>query len=96
METEDAAKAAKVTVHGHRVTDLNTPIYKVNPKNVSLKCKVTPSSPSAKGVWLRCGKMGHHAKECRFIDATCQFCQKKGHIEAVCLKKREETVNRCH
>lgn len=88
METEDAAKAAKETVHGPRPTDSSTPIYKVNPKQASSKRKVIPSSPFAKGICPRCGKTGHHAKECRFIDATCRFCQKKGHIEAVCLKKK--------
>ena len=49
---------------------------------------MTQSSPFAKGVCPRCGKTGHIPKECRFIDTTCRFCQKKGHIEAVCLKKK--------
>ena len=94
METEDAAKAAKETVHGPRATDSSTPIYKVNPKHVAPKRKGTPSSPFAKGVCPRCGKTGHHAKECRFIDAICRFCQKKGHIEAACLKKKEHSPTR--
>ena len=88
METENAAKAAKETVHGSGATDSSTPIYKVNPKHVSPKCKGTPPLPFAKGVCPRCGKTGHHAKECRFLYATCRFCQRKGHIDAVCLKKK--------
>lgn len=29
----------------------------------------------------------HHPKSCEFIDAVCEFCHKKGHIEAACITK---------
>ena len=91
METEDAAKAAKETVHGPHATGSDIPVYRVNPRRSSSpRRKATQAAPLAKGVCHRCGKTGHFAKECRFIDATCRYCQKKGHLEAVCLKKKKE------
>ena len=88
MGTKDAAKAAKETIHGPHATNSNIPINQLNQKRVSRRQKVTQSSPFTKRVCPQCGKTGHIAKECRFIDATCHFFQKKGNIEAVCLKKK--------
>uniref|UniRef100_A0A5S6Q663 CCHC-type domain-containing protein n=1 Tax=Trichuris muris TaxID=70415 RepID=A0A5S6Q663_TRIMR len=34
----------------------------------------------------RCGG-GHDAQVCRFINQSCRYCQKMGHIERVCRKK---------
>ena len=42
-----------------------------------------PSKPC-----YRCGRMNHQAKDCRFADATCHYCKKKGHIAPACLKKK--------
>ena len=50
LETEDATKAAKETVHRPQSTDSHTPLYKVNLKHGSPKHKATPASPFAKGV----------------------------------------------
>ena len=38
-----------------------------------------------------CGKSTHERKNCRFKDADCNFCDKNGHIEAVCFKKKAES-----
>ena len=35
-------------------------------------------------VCWHCGKKGHLAEHCRFINAVCYRCHKKGHIEARC------------
>lgn len=34
-----------------------------------------------------CGKQNHRAKECRFRNYNCNFCQKIGHLEKICRKK---------
>ena len=36
---------------------------------------------------FRCGRTGHNPRDCRFKDAVCRYCDKKGHIEAACRKK---------
>nr|XP_034833643.1 uncharacterized protein K02A2.6-like [Maniola hyperantus] len=41
----------------------------------------------------RCGD--RHGGECRFVNATCRFCKKIGHIEKICLlkKKSKKSIN---
>ena len=39
-------------------------------------------------------KNDHKASECPFIDAVCYFCSKMGHLEVVCLKKKNEQQSR--
>lgn len=34
----------------------------------------------------RCGDQ--HGGECRFVNAVCRFCKKKGHLEKICIAKR--------
>ena len=36
----------------------------------------------------RCGKSNHASSSCRFIKATCHYCQKKGHIAKVCWSEQ--------
>lgn len=38
----------------------------------------------------RCGE--RHAGECRFINAICRYCKKRGHIEKICIKKKKGNV----
>lgn len=35
-----------------------------------------------------CGKPGHRASVCRYRGATCRFCERKGHLERACFKKK--------
>ncbi|XP_053605087.1 uncharacterized protein K02A2.6-like [Plodia interpunctella] len=35
----------------------------------------------------RCGDK--HPGECRFLNAVCHFCKKKGHIEKICISKKK-------
>eukprot|EP00795_Rhopilema_esculentum_P013866 gene13866-4813_t len=39
-----------------------------------------------------CGRVGHNPKDCRFKNTTCHYCNKIGHIEAACLKKKKESA----
>ena len=36
----------------------------------------------------RCGRFNHNPKDCRFRNAACHFCKKKGHIASVCRAKQ--------
>ena len=55
-----------------------------------------PTTPSASitARCYRCGNNGHAMKDCRLSNAVCNFCGKKGHIEAACItKQRSSKVN---
>lgn len=40
----------------------------------------------------RCGE--RHGGECRFINAVCHYCKKKGHIEKICTSKRKSSFGK--
>ena len=44
---------------------------------------------------MSCGKSGHARKDCRFYNATCHNCKKRGHISTVCMSK-QSTPNVTH
>ena len=61
--------------------------------------KVTPQEQSTAKRGLqgcyRCGKTNHKADRCKFKEATCHGCGKKGHIKRVCRsRKRQDIVNK--
>ena len=39
-----------------------------------------------------CGKTGHKSKDCR-SKSKCQFCEKPGHVESVCFKRRQSLAS---
>nr|KAG5714116.1 hypothetical protein BaRGS_020444 [Batillaria attramentaria] len=85
IETEDAAKVAKETVYGSKPRPVNK--VKANnkggqPKNHQQSNSTTSNSAKC----YRCGK-AHKATDCYYKDSKCNFCQKIGHLEAVCRKK---------
>nr|KAG5704696.1 hypothetical protein BaRGS_025338 [Batillaria attramentaria] len=85
IETEDAAEVAKETVYGSKPR----PVNKVKTNNKGGRPKNhqqsnTTTSDSAK--CYRCGK-SHKATDCFYKESKCNFCQKIGHLEAVCRKK---------
>lgn len=41
-----------------------------------------------------CGVSGHKRIQCKFREATCNGCQKTGHIESACYSKRTQTKKR--
>nr|KAG5710284.1 hypothetical protein BaRGS_009000 [Batillaria attramentaria] len=85
IETEDAAKVAKETVYGSKPRPVNK--VKANnkggqPKNHQQSNSTTSNSAKC----YRCGK-AHKATDCYYKDSKCNYCQKTGHLEAVCRKK---------
>ena len=43
------------------------------------------------GTCLHCGKTNHRSADCPYKEAICWYCQKLGHLEAVCLTKKRHT-----
>ena len=87
IEIEDAAKVAKETVHGQISRQ---EVNKIQPKK-----RGRNSSPEPKSSFIeciRCGRVGHNPKYCRFKNTTFHYCNKIGHIEAACLKKKKESA----
>jgi hypothetical protein len=84
VETEDAAKVAKETVHGAP----RDTVLAVRPKPGSTcdnggtneKKKGQGNSPFPPEACPRCAKTGHSSQDCRFKNAVCRSCGKKGHI----------------
>ena len=53
--------------------------------------KIKPQAPKTKGAMqpcYRCGRTNHLPTQCKFLDATCRSCGKKGHISPVCRSKQ--------
>ena len=44
-----------------------------------------------KGTCPRCGKTDHGARDCPFKESICNYCQKIGHLQSVCLQKRKDS-----
>ena len=91
IETEDAAKVAKETVHGQSST------YEINRVQSKRKARSSPAKfQSSTGECIRCGRRGHSPKDCRFKNSTCNYCDKIGHLEFACLKKKRDSKNLKH
>nr|KAG5702836.1 hypothetical protein BaRGS_001918 [Batillaria attramentaria] len=85
IETEDAAKVAKETVYGSKPRPVNK--VKMNNKGGRPKShQQSNSTTSDSAKCYRCGK-AHKATDCFYKESKCNFCQKIGHLEAVCRKK---------
>ena len=82
IETEDAAKVAKETVYGSKPQ----PVNKIKKNNNRSQAKQSNSTTNDSAKCYRCGK-AHKAADCKYKEAKCHFCEKIGHLEAVCRKK---------
>ena len=88
METEDAAKVAKETVHGNKAKPVNQVKQRDFDKSRSAaQSKNHSESERSRDVCYRCGSQDHKASVCRFKDVSCNFCKTKGHLQKVCRKK---------
>ncbi|KAL8581042.1 hypothetical protein ACOMHN_012693 [Nucella lapillus] len=84
IETEDVAKVAKETVYSSKTR----PVNKVQQNKNKGQRKNHPQSTSTnQEKCYRCGK-AHKATDCPYKETKCHFCDKKGHLEAVCKKKQ--------
>lgn len=99
-ETEDAAKVAKETVHGIN----KQPVHKIKHHKTGGNQRPTNFQKSAKDYEKghkkfssgheerKCFRCGKHdpSKPCPYKEYPCNFCKRKGHLEAVCQTKQKE------
>ena len=90
METEDAARVVKETVYGSKTWPLNK-VHQNKKKDPQQNHQQSHSKDQQK--CYRCGK-AHKALDCPYKDAKCHFCDKKGHLKAVCQKKQRQEQGR--
>ena len=100
--TEDIAAAhAEELTRPAQCTDDDdvgtTGTHKLMPDKGNYKPKRTPpptSGNTTQRSCYRCGSSDHLADKCFHKTATCRYCQKEGHLERVCLRKKRRQA--CH
>ena len=90
IETEDAARVAKETVYISKARPVNK-VHQKQKKGPQQNPQQSHSKDQQK--CYRCGKV-HKASDCPYKDAKCHFCDKKGHLKAVCQKKQRQEQGR--
>lgn len=69
-----------------------TPVASKTGTGTSPAPPLTPSNEST-DVCYGCGEKGHRRPACTKTDLVCGFCNREGHVEAVCQKKRRQQRN---
>ena len=59
------------------------------PSTVPVHFTDPPKNPPSGSSCYRCGG-NHYVKDCRFKDAICNYCRKKGHIRRVCRTRMQQ------
>ena len=90
IETEDAARVAKETVYSSKARPVNK-VHQKQKKGPQQNHQQSHSKDQQK--CYRCGKV-HKASDCPYKEAKCHFCDKKGHLKAVCQKKQRQEQGR--
>ena len=90
IETEDAARVAKETVYGSKARPVNK-VHQKQKKGPQQNHQQSRSKDQQK--CYRCGK-AHKAMHCPYKEAKRHFCDKKGHLKAVCQKKQRQEQGR--
>ena len=84
LAVRDAEEVSGVTNNSPRITD--APVHKVKTRKMNSSTQMAHNSAPLKPCF-RCG--GEHSPaDCRFKDAECRACGKKGHIQKVCRSKK--------
>ena len=90
IETEDAARVAKETVYSSKARPVNK-VHQKQKKGPQQNHQHSHSKDQQK--CYQCGKV-HKASGCPYKEAKCHFCDKKGHLKAVCQTKQRQEQGR--
>ena len=90
MELAQTAEMASKNAKQLQNTPSNPPNGSVHALNTTQhQQRRAPPTGSRDQTCYRCGNK-HASSECRFKNATCNFCHKKGHIAKVCQTKAKQ------
>ena len=95
---ETAAKDIRDLARPGDVHKLHSP-HSHKSTNFTNKSSARPHTPRTAGGSMSCSRCGdsHSATTCRYKNAECHFCHKKGHLSAVCFaKKRQQSSQPSH
>lgn len=86
IETKDAEKVAKEMVYRFKTPGLLTGSSRARTRVNEKNCK----QPYTTNTEYKCYRYGiaHKVSDCSYEEVKCHFCDKKGHLEAVCRKKQ--------
>ena len=84
IETEDVARIAKETVYGSKARPVNK-VHQDQKEGPQQNHQQSHSKDKQK--CYRCGK-AHKATDFPYKESKCHFCDKKGHLKAVCQMKQ--------
>ena len=81
------AKAMEIA-RAMEAADTNTKSFKAATDSAIRQFTSKPSRDrEARNACYRCGRTSHSSADCKFREATCNHCGKKGHIAPVCRSK---------
>ena len=86
MAIEHAQRDELAEQNSRALKDSDAALKKLSP--ASRQDRSNRGHTTQRKACYRCGRRNHAAKDCRFADATCNYCHKKGHIAPACLKKK--------
>lgn len=99
LEVEEAAKTAKAQVYtkSEDVHQVSARARQPPPKSASKQTskqtqRTTPTAQVDRKPCASCGRKNHPRDKCYFREAECNFCKKKGHIEAACRSKQDKRI----
>ena len=90
IETEDAARVAKETVYSSKARPVNKAHQN---KTKGPQQNHQQSHSKDQQTCYRCGQ-AQKASDCPYKEAKCHFCDKKGHLQAVCQTKQRQEQGR--
>lgn len=99
MEVEDAAQVARETICATTTSPVVHAVRGDSGKNSIRTPAGKPKKAQAytnhfpPGNCFRCGQANHRSQDCRHKTSVCHFCQKQGHIEPACLKKKHAWIH---
>ena len=86
LSLEASKKEAKDLTHSDTMSIHQVHRSRTSPTQHSGKL---PKTTGKEKYYKKCHRCGgeHNSSKCRFKDATCRFCHKKGHIASVCRQR---------
>ena len=87
----EAAKTAKAHVY-YKLEEVHNVSMQRPPAFSDCTSENAASQANGEQTMRDCGRRNHTTDKCRFRNAECNFCKKKGHIEAACRTKQAAKV----